>query len=51
MKEGFDKKTPVFGIMERGGRVRAKVIPEGRSATSNARSGATGNVDRERARS
>ncbi len=27
VKAGMDKKTPVFGILERGGRVRAKAMP------------------------
>lgn len=26
IKESWDKKTPIFGIMERGGKVRAKVV-------------------------
>ena len=28
MKEAWDKKVPVFGVMERGGRIRAAVMPK-----------------------
>lgn len=28
LKEAYDRKTPVFGIIERGGKVRARVMPK-----------------------